>query len=77
MKSETTEKRVIRLESPVVTRKIPMTSRGCDVLRAIRADQIAQYKALHGEDVEIPFPTSMYLALEELAKVKGLVINKK
>ena len=72
MHNETTEKKVLRLESPVVTRKIPMTSRGCDVLRAIREDQIAQYFKLNGEEVEIPFPTAIYLALEELLVLKNI-----
>lgn len=69
------EVKTLRLESPVVVRKVPMTAQGSDMLRAVREYQIEQY-AKRGILVDIPFPVSIHLALKELCAIKGLKIGE-
>ncbi len=63
---------VLRLETPVVVRKVPMTAAGCDMLRSIREYQSTEYSSRHKCDVEIPFPTSIHLLMQEFCHMKGL-----
>ena len=69
------EVKTLRLESPVVVRKVPMTAQGSDMLRAVREYQIDQY-AKKGILVDIPFPVSIHLALKELCSLKNLKIGE-
>ncbi len=72
MSEKINEKKVLRLETPVVVRKVPMTAAGCDMLRAIREYQSHEYAKRHECDVEIPFPTSIHLLMQEFCHMKGL-----
>lgn len=62
----------MRLDTPVVTRRVPMTSAGCDALRLLREDFERGYYEKTGQEINIPFPTAIHLALSELAKIKNL-----
>jgi len=66
---------VLRLETPVVVRKVPMTAQGCDMLRAIREYQSEEYGKRHECDVEIPFPTSIHLLMQEFCHLKGIHVK--
>lgn len=66
---------VLRLETPVVVRKVPMTASGCDMLRTIRKHQSEAYEKRYGKSVEIPFPTSIHLLMQEFCHLKDLDLN--
>ena len=70
------ETRNLRLENPVVVRKVPMTARGCDMLRTIRDYQVTQFKTQKGVDVEIQFPTAIHLLMADYCKIKGIEIEE-
>lgn len=72
MDEKVQEIKTLKLGKPVVVRKVPMTSRGCDLLRAVRDNFIKEYKEKHGKDAEIPFPTTFHLLLEEYVRLKGI-----
>lgn len=74
MNVDLNEVKTLRLEAPVVVRKVPMTAQGSDMLRAVRAYQVAQYAA-KGIKVDIPFPVSIHLALKEFCSIKGLKVE--
>jgi len=71
----TKETRILKLDSPVVVRKVPMTSRGCSSLRAIRDYQKRMYKEKNGVDVEIPFPTSLHLMMEDYLRLLNIKVT--
>jgi hypothetical protein len=77
MKSETKETRSLKLDLPVVVRKVPMTKVGCSALRAIREYQIALYNEKNGADVDIPFPTSIHLMMMDYCRLLKLEIKDK
>jgi hypothetical protein len=71
--SNTKEVRTLKLDQPVVVRKMPMTARGCSSLRAVRDYQQRMYLDKHGVEATIPFPTALHLMLEDyirLLKIK-------
>lgn len=68
------EAKTLKLDTPVVVRKVPMTSRGCDLLRACRDHYVEEYERTRNTKVEIPFPTAIHLILEEYAKLKGVKV---
>jgi hypothetical protein len=70
--SEMKETRTLKIDTPVVVRKVPQSKRGCSVLRAIRDYQVKLYTEKHGVEVDIPFPTSIHLALEDYARMKKI-----
>lgn len=69
------ESRNLKLEAPVVIRKVPMTAAGCDMLRAIRKYQTEQLEKQQGISVDIPFPTAIHLVLADYCKLKGIEIE--
>lgn len=69
------ETRILKLDEPVVTRKVPMTARGCSSLRAIRDYQKRMYKEKTGADVEIPFPTSLHLMMEDYIRLLKISVE--
>lgn len=69
--NEVNEVKCLRLENPVVVRKVPMTDEGSNMLRAVRDYQIKAY-AEKGMAVEIPFPVSFHLCLKEFCALKGI-----
>lgn len=66
------ENKILRLDKPVVVRKMPMTDVGSDMLRAVRRYQTEQYKTITGEDVEIPYPVCLHFMLKEFCDLKGI-----
>lgn len=72
--SEMSEVKSLRLEQPVVVRKVPMTAQGCNMLRAIRDYQVEEY-AKKGDEVEIPFPVSIHLMMREFCALKGIQVH--
>lgn len=69
--NEVNEVKCLRLENPVVVRKVPMTDEGSNMLRAVRDYQTKVY-ADKGIAVEIPFPVCIHLLLKEFCAMKGL-----
>lgn len=72
MDDSMSEKKVLRLDAPVVVRKVPMTALGSDILRAIREWQTNAYKEQKGQDVVIPYPVAIHMALADYCKTKGI-----
>lgn len=69
------EVKVLRLDSPVVVRKVPMTDFGSDMLRAVRKFQTDAYQKSKGVSVEIPYPVSIHMMLSDYVKLKGIKVN--
>lgn len=69
------ETRNLRLENPIVVRKVPMTAKGCDMLRAIRNYQVQQLLDQEGLEVEIQFPTSIHMMMTDYCKIKGIDVE--
>lgn len=71
------EEKVLRLDSPVVVRKVPMTNLGSDLLRSIRDYLVESYARQNGgKIVNIPFPVVIHMVLSDYAKMKGIKINQ-
>lgn len=71
------ETKTLRLENPVVVRKVPMTSRGCDMLRSIRDYQVDVLSKQHGMNVDIPFPTSLQLMMSDYCTLRDIKVEGK
>ncbi|WPH64726.1 hypothetical protein [Vibrio phage vB_VpaP_SJSY21] len=71
------EKKKMVLDDPVVTRKVPMTERGNDLLREFRKKFEKEYLDKKGVDISIPFPTVIHLAMEKLAHLEGMTVGRK
>lgn len=69
------EIRKIMLDNVVTTRRIPMTSTGCDNLRAIQKWMQAGIGAAIEAPVEIPFPTVINNILADYVKLKGIKVE--
>lgn len=71
------EEKVLRLDNPVVVRKVPMTNLGSDLLRSIRDYLVDSYARQNGgKIVNIPFPVVIHMVLSDYAKMKGIKINQ-
>lgn len=75
MDNSMNEVKVLRLDSPVVVRKVPMTDFGSDMLRAVRKFQTDAYQKSKGVSVEIPYPVSIHMMLSDYVKLKGIKVN--
>lgn len=69
------KKPVLRLHNTVVRRVVPMTSSGCDTLRAIRSHFQQEILEKKGVEVDIPYPTVIHMALSELCELKGIEVE--
>lgn len=69
------EAKTLKLENPVVVRKVPMTSHGCDMLRAIRDRQVDVLSKQHGIVVDIPFPTSIQLMMSDYCQMHNIEVT--
>lgn len=69
------ETKTLRLENPVVVRKVPMTAKGCDMLRSIRDYQVKVLGEQHGMNVDIPFPTSFQLMMSDYCKLRDIKVE--
>lgn len=70
-----TEVRNLRLDNPVVVRKVPMTAHGCQMLRAIRDYQVEQLSQQQGLNVELQFPSAIHLMMVDYCKIKGITVE--
>lgn len=66
----------LRLENTIVVRKVPMNEQGCNMLRAIRDFQKDFLKQKEGLEVEIPFPTSFHMLMQDYCSIKGIKVEK-
>lgn len=72
---EISEKPVLRLTNTVVRRVVPMTSHGCDALRAIRRHFQEEIKNNKGVEVDIPYPTVFHMAISQFCELKGIKVE--
>lgn len=70
------EVRNLRLDNPVVVRKVPMTAHGCNMLRAIREYQLSHLRTQEGLEVELPFPSVFHLMMVDYCNTKGIVVEE-
>lgn len=75
MDNSMSEVKVLRLDSPVVVRKVPMTDFGSDMLRAIRRFQSEAYERAKGQKVEIPYPVCIHMMMSDYCKLKGIQVT--
>lgn len=66
------EVKVLRLDAPVVVRKVPMTGHGSDMLRAVRQYQQDLYAEKKGKKVQIPYPVSIHMMLADYCQLRGI-----
>jgi len=76
MNSEMSEKKSITLEGTVVCRKVPMTAKGCDMLRAIRAYVTDQMEKKHGQRYELSFPVVIHMMMADYCQTKGIKVDE-
>ncbi|ABY52883.1 hypothetical protein PQC55_gp085 [Escherichia phage vB_EcoP-CHD5UKE1] len=69
------EIRKMMLDNVVTTRRIPMTSTGCDNLRAIQKWMQAGIGQVLETQVEVPFPTVINNVLADYVKIKGIKVE--
>lgn len=75
MKQEMSEKKVLKLENTVVCRKVPMTSKGCDMLRAIRDHQVKTLRETKGVDYDVSFPVSIHMMMTEYCRDHNIQVH--
>lgn len=66
----------LRLENPVVIRKVPMNEHGCNMIRAIRDYLKEELQTKEGIDVEIQYPTAIHLMMQDYVKLRNIQVNK-
>lgn len=66
----------ILLEDVAVVRKIPMSNKGCDNLRAAQKYLVDGFTRIKGGPVEIPFPMVIHMVLAEFVKIKNLHVEQ-
>lgn len=69
------EVKVLRLDNPVVLRKVPMTDFGSDMLRAVRDYQVNLHKEQKGIEVSIPYPVAIHMMLADYCRMKGIHVG--
>ncbi len=62
------EVKKILLDDVAVVRKIPMSEKGCDNLRAIQKYLVDGLSAKMGKPVELPYPTVINMVLAEFVQ---------
>lgn len=75
MDNSVNDVKVLRLDKPVVVRKVPMTDFGSDMLRAVRQFQTEAWERSKGERVEIPYPVSIHMMMSDYCKLKGITVH--
>lgn len=61
-----------KLSDVVVRRSVPMTSKGCDYLRAAHKHIAEYYENELGTKVSLPFPVVIHMVLSEYCKENKL-----
>jgi len=65
----------LRLDRPVVHRRVPMNQHGCDMIRAIRDYQVERLLKQEGLEVEIQYPTAIHLMMQDYVDIKGIKVE--
>ncbi len=65
MEKDLSNKPTLRLSNTVTRRTVPMTARGCDMLRAIREFKQKELLEEHDIQYDIPFPTVFHMILSD------------
>lgn len=69
------EVRKLLLDDVAVIRKIPMSNRGCDNLRAAQRYLVDGLSKKLNAPVEIPFPMVIHMVLASFVKEKGIDVS--
>lgn len=75
MEKEVAQRPTLRLHNTVTRRTVPMTARGCDMLRAIREHQQKTFFENNGVEYDIPFPTSIHLMMTDYCDIKKIKVT--
>lgn len=75
MEKDLTKKPTLRLSNTVTRRTVPMTARGCDMLRAIRIHKQNELKEEHKVEYDIPFPTVFHMILSDYCDLKNIKVE--
>lgn len=75
MEKEISKKPVLRLQGTVTRRTVPMTARGCDMIRAIREKMQQDLKDQNNMDYDIPFPTVIHLVLKDYCEHHNIEVD--
>lgn len=75
MEKDTSKKPVLRLQGTVTRRTVPMTARGCDMIRAIRDKMQNDLKEQNKIDYDIPFPTVIHLVLKDYCEYHNIEVE--
>lgn len=65
----------LRLSNTVTRRTVPMTARGCDMLRAIREYQQDKLLSETGVKYDIPFPTSIHMMFTDYCELRNIKVE--
>lgn len=66
---------VLKLKETVVSRTVPMTAQGCDMLRSIRDFQQARLERQQGVVFNIPFPTVIHILMLDFCKQNNIEVE--
>lgn len=75
MEKDVSRKPVLRLQGTVTRRTVPMTSRGCDMIRAIRDKMQNDLKEENKIEYDIPFPTVIHLVLKDYCEYHNIEVE--
>lgn len=75
MEKDVSKKPVLRLQGTVTRRTVPMTARGCDMIRAIRERMQRNLKEQNKIDYDIPFPTVIHLVLKDYCEYHNIEVD--
>lgn len=66
---------VLQLPAPIIcTRTYPVTEHGDQLLRAIRRTIQTNLCANSGKDIQVPFPTALYMMMRDYADKEGIEV---
>lgn len=75
MEKDISKKPVLRLQGTVTRRTVPMTARGCDMIRKIRDKMQSDLKEQNKIDYDIPFPTVIHLVLKDYCEYHNIEVE--
>lgn len=76
MEKDIAKKPTLRLSNTVTRRTVPMTARGCDMLRAIRNFKQNELLEEHDVEYDIPFPTVFHMILSDYCEMKKIEVEE-
>lgn len=66
---------LLQLPDPITcTRTYPVTAHGDALLRAIRRSIQDDIIKASGKDIQVPFPTALYMMMKDYASIKGIEV---